>query len=64
MTMQKSEFQITGYLYKRSAISPAAWSLRYAILSTDTGAVKLYAEKSGLFWNDEVFYPFLSALEY
>eukprot|EP00597_Dinobryon_sp_UTEXLB2267_P012265 CAMPEP_0170122228 /NCGR_PEP_ID=MMETSP0020_2-20130122/16510_1 /TAXON_ID=98059 /ORGANISM="Dinobryon sp., Strain UTEXLB2267" /LENGTH=1705 /DNA_ID=CAMNT_0010353037 /DNA_START=47 /DNA_END=5164 /DNA_ORIENTATION=+ len=46
--MQKSEFQITGYLYKRSSISPAAWSLRYAILSTDTGAVKLYAEKSGI----------------
>ena len=47
--MEKTEFQLTGYVYKRSNTSTTSWSLRYAILSTDTGAVKLYAEKSGKF---------------
>eukprot|EP01035_Chromulina_nebulosa_P026974 gene26974-35399_t len=45
--MEKTEFQLTGYVYKRSNTSTTSWSLRYTILSTDTGAVKLYAEKSG-----------------
>jgi hypothetical protein len=46
VTMQKTEFQINGYLYRRGNDN-SSWSNRYVTLSTDTGAMKLYMEKSG-----------------
>ncbi len=44
---QKSEFQVSGNLYRRGLAPSSSWTNRYVTLSTDTGAMKFYIEKSG-----------------
>eukprot|EP01031_Cornospumella_fuschlensis_P030992 gene30992-37455_t len=46
MLKQKTEFQLNGNLYRRNA-DGTSWANRYVSLSTDTGTMKFYVEKSG-----------------
>lgn len=44
---QKTESQLSGYLYKKGSNASSSWTNRFVTLSTDTGTMKFYIEKSG-----------------